>query len=890
MKTKKSIYKISLIIIFLVACFQHLFSQEIKGKITDTDKNPIQSISITIKSSINDSIILEYTTSDELGNYNIKAPSDLDSFVIEFRALSYFSKTVEILDFSKKNKPYILNVSLEANITALNEVTIISPKSKAIQVKKDTVIFDPNRFKDGTERVVEDLIRKLPGMKVEENGRISFKGNPVENILLDGDDLFDKNYTIGSKNIDVDMIDKLAAIENYIENPLLHGIEKSKAVAINLILKKGKTDFSNNTSIGLGIENKQDINTNTIGISKTLKSFSTVSYNNVGKESSPFDYFSSNNISLEDIKEQEFKLPKIIEDGDFTTQISDKRSRINNNLFSSVNAIYNFSNVFGARLNFNYKKDKLVRNITTQTVYTSNLLNISQNEDLVKEPEIINLNLKLNYKISDNELLEYKAKIENGTIKTNNTIVLNDILQESEIYSEEKQFKQVLNYTKRLNKNNAFVSNLIFNTSKFPQNLNIYPDFRIGEPEAKSNQSVDLQKTYFSFKATLLRNKDNLNLKLDVGYIFEKNELSSLLRNENLNFNPNIFDNNLSIQDSYPWIEGSFIFRKKKWSFNTNLRIDYLNEKIENIISNNYSKDIQRLLVLPNISIYYYVNKQSNINLYSGYDEKNIDIEYLYGNTIFTSNRSAIRNNIKLETLKSYIAKIAYNHNDFFNLLQFNVSVNYLRNKNNFLSTVTFNNLFFENNRNLSDVNFDNAFLNLSFDKYINYIKSNVKLIGSFSINSYKNEVDNSQIRNNINYNGFYGLNLKTGFLNKINFENYFQIRTSSFETDNYKTYNNLSLQNTFKIYVKPANRLRLVTSFDYYIPNNKDLRNDFYFLDNSIYFSSKNGKLNYTLTSRNLTVKQNTFSKIDISDYSSTITSYSLLDSYIMLSVDFKF
>lgn len=890
MNYKNSIYKISLILIFSVACFQHLFSQEIKGKITDIDENPIQSITVTIKSSINDSIILEYATSDEFGNYKLNITSDLDSFFIEFRALSYLSKTIEILDFTKKNKPYILNVSLETNITSLKEVTVNSSKNRAIQVKKDTVIFDPNKFKDGTERVVEDLIKKLPGMKVEENGRISFKGNPVENILLDGDDLFDKNYTIGSKNIDVDMIDKLAAIENYIENPLLHGIEKSKAVAINLILKKGKTDFSNNTSLGLGIENKQDINTNTIGISKTLKSFSTLSYNNIGKESSPYDYFSSNNISLEDIKEQEFKLPKIIEDGDFTTQMSDEKSRINNNLFTSINAIYNLTNNFGVRINFNYKKDKLIRNLLSQTTYKSNLLDIIQSEDLVKKPEIINLNLKLNYKISVNSLLEYKIKIEDGTINTNNIIVLNDIAQESKIFSNEKQFKQILNYTKRLNKDNAFVSNLIFNTSKFSQNLNISPDLRLGISEPLSNQSVNLKKTYFSFKAIFLRNRNNLNLKLGAGYTFVKNEMSSLLINENINSNFSISDNDLIIQNSLPWLEGSLVFRKENWSFNTNLRIIYLNEKIENIINNNYSKDIQRLLVLPNITIYYYVNKQSNINLYSGYDEKNIDIEYLYGNTIFTSNRSAIRNNIELETLKSYIAKISYNHNDFFNLLQFNLSVNYLRNKNNFFSKVTFNNLFFESNRNLSDLNFDNTFLNLSFDKYINYIKSNVKLVGSFSINSYKNEVDNSQIRDNISYNGFYGLNLKTGFLKKINFENNLQIRTSSFKTDNFKTFNNLSIQNTFKIYVKPTNRLRFVTSFDYYLPNNKDLKNNFIFFDNSIYFSSKNGSLNYTLTSRNFIAKQNTFSKIDFSDYSRTITSYGLLDPYIMLSVDFKF
>ena len=343
MKNRKSFFEVIVTLVIINVNYFNGFSQQINGIVTDNFNRPLQAVNVLVKSSTDKTTILEYTSTDKLGAYNFHLEANLTSFIIEFRLMSYFTKTVEVKDFLKNKSPFIFNVNLKTDVTALKEVIITSEKKEAIHVKKDTVTFDPNRFKDGTERVVEDLVKKLPGMKVADNGRIYFKGKAVENLLLDGDDLFDKNYTIGSRNISVDMVDKLEAIENYIENPLLHGVEKSKAVAINLILKKGKADFSNDTSLGIGIENKQNIKNNTLGISKKLKSFSTISYNNIGEEKSPFDYFSSNKVSLEDIDNEVLKLPKIVDDISFNTEIESDRSRINNNFFTSMNTVYNVS-------------------------------------------------------------------------------------------------------------------------------------------------------------------------------------------------------------------------------------------------------------------------------------------------------------------------------------------------------------------------------------------------------------------------------------------------------------------------------------------------------------------------------------------------------------------
>src|SRR5699024_3560035 len=105
-------------------------------------------------------------------------------------------------------------------------------------------------------------------------------------VTLDGDNLFGYNYTLGTKNINVDMVEEIEAIENYSENPLLRGIEKGDKVSLNLKLKENKISFSGNVDLGAGISERGngvfDVNANLLGITKSYKSFATTSYNDVG--------------------------------------------------------------------------------------------------------------------------------------------------------------------------------------------------------------------------------------------------------------------------------------------------------------------------------------------------------------------------------------------------------------------------------------------------------------------------------------------------------------------------------------------------------------------------------------------------------------------------------
>ncbi len=833
------------------------------------------------------STISKYTSTDKSGNYTLTINNELKALQIEFRLISFHKQTFTLENVKTRNKTTILDVTLKSRTTALDEVLIKSPKNKAITVKKDTVFFEINRFKDGTELVVEDIIKKLPGMEVGNNGKIFFKGKPVENILLDGDDLFGSNYTMGTKNIDIDMIDKLSAIENYIENPLLHGLENSKAVAINLILKKGKTDFSNTTSIGLGIENKQDLKSSLLGVSKTLKSFSTISYNNVGKENSAYDYFGSNATSLESIKEQTLSLPKIIEDRILNTEIGEERSRVNHNFFTNINGIYKITKNLGMRINLDYKSDKLLRNLENRTLFTDALNNdsILQSNAIKKTPNIKVLKVKLNYKLSANKILEYNSKLKKSNIKTIEKTERNGLNQNSRSSFKENLWSQQLAYTNRINSKSAFIGKIVVNSSSLPQQLIISPEYRFSNTPEEGQQTVNLNKDYYKLTTEYLTAKNNLTSKFYLGYSLEDLKLNSLLANTNKTLP--VSNNDFNYKTKHLWIGSSLFFKKKKWRYQVKATFNYLKQRIH-FYSISEKDDLNRFFVTPSINVSYHISKKSNLNVGMYYTESKLNEKDLFRQPIFTSNENAISNNVNLKMIKKYKVKLGYNHNDFYNLFQLNTSLNFIRQKNNLVSNVSFVNTFFESLRTLESVNYDTTFLNLNLDTYLNGINSNLKFTGSYGVSTFKNIVNNSQVRNNIGYSGFYKVSLKTGFLNRVNFENSLEIMTSKFKTNTMQPINSISYHNVFKIYIKPTQRIRLVSSIDVYSPNKK-MNNLYYFIDNSLFYTSKNNKIKYTITAKNLTTKPNSYSRTVVSDFAVSTISHNILKPYILFTVDFR-
>ena len=412
-----------LILCLIIVC-NFSFSQTLKGKVQNTLKEPI-SANILIKNSENKNLISEFFKTDDNGDFTAVLEENYTKIYFEITAMGY-EKIADSIISPSKNRTYNLNYILNEKITELQEVIVSQEK---FEIEGDTVSFNPRSYKDGTERKVEDLIKKLPGMEVEENGSIKYRGKKVTSVQLEGDDLFGYNYAMGTRNISVDMVEQVQAIDNYSANPLLKGIENSEEVAINLKLKKGKLDISGNGNLGSGFDNnidpRNDLNFNLLGISKKYKSFSSISYNNVGLNNSAEDYFSMS-ASLEDIQNEDFYAKKIIPENIFMSNFDTQRANINNQLAVSNNLIYRFSQKLSLKANISFLNDKITFLENNNTFFNTENINYNDQSETIKKPINKQLGFKLTYNTSKVSLLEIETAIQSEKINTSNSIVQNN--------------------------------------------------------------------------------------------------------------------------------------------------------------------------------------------------------------------------------------------------------------------------------------------------------------------------------------------------------------------------------------------------------------------------------------------------------------------------------
>jgi len=336
------------------------YCQAINGKIENINGEKILFANIIAKDSINSTDIKDFFIARN-GVYSIKISKSYTKLVLEVIVNNY-QKEVFIIDSFIYSKNYTHDFFLVKDTIIKLQDVIVTAKVRPFQIKGDTVSYNVSAYRDGTERKIQDLIKKLPGIEVnEKTGEIKYKGKLVETVKLDGEDLFSSNYTIGTKNINVDMVEQVQAIENYTDNPLLKGIESGDKVALNLTLKKKKADYSGSVDLGLGILSSNiatDAAVNMLGIGKKYKSFATASYNNIGMNNSPFDYFEYKP-NIEQLKESGLLAVKYIADTYFNTDIDAKRSNVNNTLFGSYNAVFKIGKKLSVKSNLYYLNDRI---------------------------------------------------------------------------------------------------------------------------------------------------------------------------------------------------------------------------------------------------------------------------------------------------------------------------------------------------------------------------------------------------------------------------------------------------------------------------------------------------------------------------------------------------
>lgn len=214
-----------------------LYSQTIhvEGHIQDTlEKKPLAH-AVVVVSKLKDSSLVTYTRTNAEGRFELKA-LPIDTYQVVISHPRFSDQSIFIFG-NKENLDYELGkIILPAKGHDLSEVVILAYKDP-VYYKGDTLVYTADSFKTRANATVEDLLKKLPGIKVDAQGKITSQGKAVDQVLVDGDEFFGTDPTVATRNLNANNIESVQVYDKKKEDATSDKGEETVKI-MNLKLKE----------------------------------------------------------------------------------------------------------------------------------------------------------------------------------------------------------------------------------------------------------------------------------------------------------------------------------------------------------------------------------------------------------------------------------------------------------------------------------------------------------------------------------------------------------------------------------------------------------------------------------------------------------------------------
>lgn len=176
----------------------------ISGKLTDENKKPIESATIYL-SAQRDSTLIDYTISDTKGSFSLPVKKIDYPVFVSVSSIGYEDYTQK---FDAINENIDLKTLLLKSIDNQLEEMIITADVAPIRIKQDTLEFNASSFKVRPDATVKELLEQLPGVEVDDEGKIKVNGKEVNNVLVNGKPFFNEDGKVAMENLPADIIKK----------------------------------------------------------------------------------------------------------------------------------------------------------------------------------------------------------------------------------------------------------------------------------------------------------------------------------------------------------------------------------------------------------------------------------------------------------------------------------------------------------------------------------------------------------------------------------------------------------------------------------------------------------------------------------------------------------
>lgn len=901
------------------------FSQNIKldGIIQDNKNKPLEMANVMAINTITKAMD-SYAITNDKGKYQLSLKQNT-IYSIKVSYLGMQSKEIAITT-SGENKSQ--NITLEEGATELQGVEIV--REMPVSIKGDTIVYNADSFTTGTERKLEDVLKKLPGVEVNANGEIQVEGKKVSKLMVEGKDFFDGDTKLGVKNIPADAIDKVQVLRNYNEVSALKGLENNdESIAMNIKLKKGKKNFwfgDLNAGTGIGHEESRYIVNPKLFYYSPKYSINLIgNFNNIGElPFTPQDYFKFTGGFKNLMKKGGTNFDISNNDLGISLMQNDKAAAITTQ-FGATNFSYNVNKAWS--LSGFAILSSTVTDLKTKTqnsrkdnnidLIQNAITNQSTEENTHQKSNLGLFKLSSTYKPNTKLQFDYDALLKSS--KQNEfadlvTQITSKFINNSQnISSFKKQdpisLNQNLNLYYTKNDKNVFAfemqylyqdENPFYNTNL---GLNPFPDSDVPEDSENNLGIIDEVSNRYNLNQNRFVKTNKIDSKLDYYYMLTpKSNVNITLGNtfSYQNFNSDIFqildtkssnslnpnsknEVNYSFNDVFLGLHYKFIF--KKFTFNPGIsahKYNTFDEQLQTTISNDFYR------ILPDMYAIYQLKKSESLTYNYAMTTSFTSITSLAQGYVLNNYNTLFRGNRLLENALIQNHSLRYFKYNMFNFTNIFGFVNYSRRINDVKTKAKFTGI------NQSSTPYNSNFADESLFGVVNYGRS---------FGKYK-----ASINANLNWSKFN--NIRISILNGNEIINATESFTQSYNgtvSTNFKKLPNIEIgynfvinnyQNTKFFTEKPSIKLdyyflksfSFVSEYEFYHYKNNErtVDNEYDFLSASLIYQKKDNPWEYKIAATNL-LNTTSLNDDSFSQFSTRTSQYQVQPRYLIFSLKYN-
>ena len=894
-----------LIIILLLFVANTTFAQiRVEGLVKDSIGTPLELANV-IAINTDTKSLDSYGITNHEGKYKLNLKENTNYKI----QVSYIGmKQGElIIDTTSENinKDFIL---ADDNALDAVEITYEMP----VSISGDTLTYNADSFTSGTEKKLEDVLKKLPGVEINEDGQIEVEGKVVSKVMIEGKDFFDGDSKLATKNIPADAIDKVQVLKNYDEVGQLSSVRGSEdSMAINIKLKEGKKNFwFGEITAGMGNSNGNDLYLAHPKLFYYNPKYSIniiTDLNNIGEI--PFtrrDYFNFTGGFRGPNSSSGTNFNVATSDMGFLSMKNNKAKDINSK-FGAVNFSFSpkktldlsgFGIYSGTRTDL---QEDIDRNYTS----TNNTSFDERTESKThQKSDLTLLKLSAKYKPNAKNQLDYDifgkvSKQEEYKNVFSSVTGLVDENQEQNPFS----INQNLNYYYTLDEKNIFAleaqhlwqdedpfyNAILEQTGQFQfgpilglnSNQNGY---NIAQNKQIKTNKVDVKVDYWR----VLNSKSNLNFTLGSLVSSQKfnSEIYQILDNgNNFELNPNLPINSIKNDVKYNfsdiYLGVHYRLKVGKFTFTPGFSVHNYstnNEQFDSEVTDNFIR------ILPDFNTRIQLKKSENLNFSYKMQTSFTDINNLAEGSVLNSYNSLYSGNRNLENSLNHNINLSYfsfnmfNYTNVFAFINYSKQIDQIRNQsipNGVFNTST------SLNSNFAD---EMVTANGRFERRFGKIKASVG--GNFSLSKF-NQIINNEPSVNKSFTQRYSTKLSTNFKKLPNVEMGYNLTINDYNqgsiTTKYLTHS--PFINVDAYFLK-----HFIFKADYTYNNYKTedtTINNYSFLDTSLSYQKEDTKWEYKIGVTNL-LDTKSLNESSTSNFSTSTSEYFIQPRYVVLSLKY--